>query len=194
MRQHAALGGAVDRAVLAAEIGELGGDVDDAAARRCRAMTRSASRPTRNAPRRLTPISRSKSAAVVSSSGFSIRMPALLTRMSSPPRRGKRALEHRQHLRPRRRRRRATAKARPPRPLIAATTASISASGARSAIATWQPSAANAMRDRPADAARAAGDQRALAVERARHAITSPRSTLTACPVMLRARSEARNR
>ena len=49
-------------------------------------------------------------------------------------------------------------------------------------------------RDRAADPARSAGDQRALAVERARHAITSPRSTWYACPVTLAACSEARKR
>ena len=49
-------------------------------------------------------------------------------------------------------------------------------------------------RDRPADAAGAARHDGMTAFENAHQAMTSPRSTLTACPVMLRARSEARNR
>ncbi len=49
-------------------------------------------------------------------------------------------------------------------------------------------------RDRPADAARSAGDERPLAFECAHQTIVSPRSTLTAWPVMFFAWSEARKR
>ena len=49
-------------------------------------------------------------------------------------------------------------------------------------------------RNGPADTPAGAGHQGGLAVQLTGHAMTSPRSMTTACPVMLAAASEARKR
>ena len=145
IESDAALRGAVDRAVLAAEIGKLRGDVDDAPGL-LRRHARSASRPTRKAPRRFTPISRSKSAArrleqrlfdqdagvvdedVEADRGLgSAALNSLSTCASSEMSAW-------------------TAKARPPSASIDAYDSIDPLLGARSAIATCAPSAANATR------------------------------------------------
>ena len=192
---HAALRGAVERAVLAAEIGQLRGDVDDApgaSARPWRGALRGRPGRRRAGSRRSAGRNPPR---VVSSSGFSIRMPALLTRMSRPTEFRQRRLEESQRPAPRRRCRPGRAKARRRSPRSTPRPCRSAPVGARSTIATCAPSAANARRDRPADAARGAGDQRPLcrASDPSDHR-TSPRSTLTACPVMFFAWSEARKR
>ena len=183
-REHAALRGAVDRAVLAAEIGKLRGDVDDAPGP-LRAPSRGA---PRGRPGRRRGGSRRSAGRnpprVVSSSGFSIRMPALLTRMSRPPSFVQRRLEESQHLRlvgdvglhregsaairfdRRRRPCRLPASARDRR-----------SPHARPRRRTRSRSPGRCRSRAPVTSAR-------FALERAHQTIVSPRSTLTAWPVM----------
>ncbi len=132
----------------------------------CSIMIRAASRETRNEPRAITSCCRSQSATVVSSSGFEIDRPALLTTRSTPPKARTAAWKARRDLRlvgdvdvDRGSR-------RPGRRSRAATVAALSPS--MSATTTQAPSAASRMGDRPADARAGAGHERDPGGERLR--------------------------
>ena len=136
-------------------------------------MTRSASRPTRNAPRRLTPIRRSK----ILGRGLEQRLlekdAGVVDQNVDAAAAGEDRLDHAQHL---------------------GLVGDIGLHGKRAATAArdlgrdrLDPIRRGAVRhghlrslrcecqrDRPAYAARAARDQRTLALERAHHAISSP--------------------
>ena len=139
------------------EHGVLAADVDDVAAHPLGAHHPGGLRDTRNEPRAMTSCCRSQSATVVSSSGLEMDRPALLTTRSTPPNASAAASN-------------------------AAAIAASSVTSAGTAIATSGPADAPAaasasagvpvgdddaralgrqpVRDRPADAGAAAGDQR----------------------------------
>ena len=154
-----------------------------------RDMARIASRPTRNTPRRLTAISRSNSGC-----GVQERLveqdAGIVDQDVEATQAWQGGIEHSQDLGLVGNTSTPTGNARPP--LAAADLLHPLRPGPVGDRA-WQPSAASA-RTSARRCRGAAGDDGPPAGQRPGHAITSPRSTLTACPVMLRARSEARNR
>ena len=143
----------------------------------CLTMARSASRLIRNAPRKVTPISRSNSSAVLSSNGFLDQDAGIVDQnveTAEPVRYGR---EQREHLR-------LVGHVRAHGKTFAAGGANLGDHGLnlllRCAVGDGNPRALGSkrQRDRAADAAGAARHQSALAPKRAVHAITSPRSTL----------------